>query len=158
MMANSSATTMTLKGKTKDSFPGGEDSSVTQSDYPWTDNGSTSQGTPDSSTSPDYPSPVGTKSSSSSFSVTSPNGTPPMTPAMPGMHSDSRGITAWTELSDHTATWDHHVALIVRMDVDRETLDLHANELKLTVLQVSCSHVCRHPMRQSKVFVENRSR
>lgn len=51
------------------------------------------------------------------------------------MHSDSRGITAWTELSDHTATWDRHVALTVRMDVDRETLDLNTSELKLTVLQ-----------------------
>jgi len=150
MKANSSATTTTLKGKTKDYFPDSEDSPITQSGYPWTGNGSTGRGTPDSSSSPDYPSPVGTKSSSSSFSVISPNGTPSLTPTMPGMHSDSRGITPWTELSDHTTTWDHHVALIVRMDVDRETLDLHASELKLTVLQVSCPQICRRTIRQPK--------
>jgi len=137
MKANSSTTTMTLKGKTKDYFPGGEGSSVTQSGYPWTGDGSTDRATPDSSSSPDYPSPVGTKSSSS-FSVISPGGTSSLTPTVPGMHSDSRGVTTWTELSDHTATWDHHITLIVRMDVDRETDNLHASELKLTVLQVLC--------------------
>jgi len=149
MKANSSTTTMTLKGKAKDYFPDSEDS-PTQPGYPWTGNGSTGRGTPDSSSLPDCPSPVGTKSSSSSFSVISPNVTPSLSPTMPGMHSDSRGTTDWTELSDHTATWNHPVALIVRMDVDRETLDLHASELKLTVLQVSCPHICRHTVRQSK--------
>jgi len=147
MKANSSSTTMTLKGKMKDYFPDSEDSPITQSDYPWTGDSTTGLGSPDSNSLQDYPSPVGTKSSSSSFSVTSPNGTPSLLPAMPGGHSDSRGITAWTELSDHTATWDHHVALVVRMDVDRETLDLHANELKLTILQVLCLHICRHTTR-----------
>jgi hypothetical protein len=149
MKANSSTATMTLKGKTKDYFPDNEDPPITQSGYPWTGESSTGRGTPDSSSSPDYPSPVGTKSSSSSFSVISPTGTASLTPAMPGMHSDGRGITAWTELSDHTATWDHHVALVIRMDVDRETLDLHASELKLTVLQVLCPHICRHTMHDS---------
>ena len=144
MKTNSSATTMTLKGKTKDYFPDSEDSPLTQSDYSWASNDSAGRGTPDSYSSPDFPSPVGTKSSSSSFSIISPNGTSPLTPAAPGVHSDGRGITSWTELSDHTATWDHHVALIVRMDVDRETLDLHASELKLAVLQVPCPHICRH--------------
>jgi hypothetical protein len=60
-----------------------------------------------------------------------------LTPSPPGVHSDGRGVTDWTELSDHTATWNRQVTLIVRLDVDRETLDLHASELKLTVLQVS---------------------
>ena len=128
---------MTLKGKAKDYFLDYEDA-PTQSGYPWTGDDAAGLGTTDSSSSPDDLSPVGTKSSSSSFSVISPNGTTYPTPVMPGMHSDSRGITAWTELSDHTATWDHHVTLVVRMDVDRETLDLHASELKLTVLQVLC--------------------
>ena len=144
MKANSSATTMTLKGKTKDYFPDTGDSSITQFGYPWTDNDTTGRGTPDSSNSPDYPSPVGTKSSSSSFSIISPSVTPSLTPAMPRMHSDGRGLTTWTELSDHTATWNHHLTLIVRMDVDRETLDLHANELKLTILQVLCPHPPSH--------------
>ncbi|KAF9647986.1 hypothetical protein BDM02DRAFT_3155936 [Thelephora ganbajun] len=60
---------MTLKGKTKDYFAGSGDSPITQSGYPWTDNGTTSQGTPDSGSSPDYPSLVGTKSSASPFSI-----------------------------------------------------------------------------------------
>ncbi|KAF9648238.1 hypothetical protein BDM02DRAFT_3115713 [Thelephora ganbajun] len=135
MKANSSTNTTTLKGKTKDYFPGSEDSPITQSGYPWTDNGTASRGTLDSSSPPDYPSIVSTKSSASSFSVISPSGSSSLTPATPGVHSDSRGITTWTELSDHTATWDRHVTLTVRMDVDRETLDLHTSELKLTVLQ-----------------------
>jgi hypothetical protein len=142
MKANSSTTTMTLKGKTKDYFPEGEDPSSTQSAHHWSRNGAAGRSTPDSGNSPDYSSLTGTKSSSSSFLI-SPNGT---TPATSGMLSDSRGITPWTELSDHTATWDHHVALIVRMDVDRETLDLHASELKLTVEQVSCPYTPSHDL------------
>lgn len=122
---------MTLKGKAKDYFPDNGDSPFTQSVYPWAGG----RDTPDSGSSPDYPSSAGTQSSSSSFLVVSPSGTPSSTSSTPGTHSDSRGITAWTELSDHTATWDHNLALIVRMDVDRETLDLHASELRLTVLQ-----------------------
>ena len=156
MKANSSTATMTLKGKTKDYFPDSEDPPITQSGYPWAGNGLTGRGTPDSISSPDYPSPVGTKSSSSSFSVIPPGGTSSLTPAMPGVHSDNRGITTWTELSDHTATWDHHVALIVRMDVDRETLDLHESELKLTVLQVSYFHTHCHAIQKTRKFVENR--
>ena len=151
--ANSSATTMTLKGKAKDSFPDSEDSSIAQSCYSWTGNGSIGRDTPDSSSSPDYLSPVGTKSSSSSFSVISPSGTLSLAPTIPGMHSDNRGITAWTELSDHTATWDHPVTLVVRMDVDRETLDLHASELKLTVLQVLFPHAHHHTTRQLKTYL-----
>lgn len=137
MKANSSSATMTLKGKSKDYFPGGEDSSITQSTYPWSANGTAGRDTPDSGNSQEYPSSAGTNSSlSSTFLFVSPSGTP----ATPGVHSDGRGMTPWTELSDHTATWDHHVALIIRMDVDRETLDLHPSELKLTVLQVLCPH------------------
>ena len=147
MKANSSATTMTLKGKTKDYFPDNEDSS-------WAGNDSLGRSTPDSYSSPDFPSPVGTKSSSSSFSAISSSGTSSLTLAAPGVHSDGRGITSWTELSDHAATWDHPVALIVRMDVDRETLDLHESELKLTVLQVSYPSICRHSMWCPKTFVE----
>ena len=158
MKANSSSTTMTLKGKTKDYFPDIADSPTIQSGYPWTGNGTTGWGTPDSSSSPDYPSPVGTKSSSSSSSVISPGGTSSLTPALPGIHSDSRGFTTWTELSDHTATWDHHVTLIVRMDVDRETFDLHESELKLTVLQVFYPHTRRHTIQKPETFVENRPR
>lgn len=143
MKANSS--TMTIRGKMKDYFPDSQDSSITELGYSWMGNSTTGRNTPDSSSSPDCPSPVGTKSSSSSFSVISPNGTPSLAQVMPGTHSDSRGVTPWTELSDHTATWDHHVTLVVRMDVDRETFDLHASELKLTVLQVLCpSHLPSH--------------
>ncbi|KAF9781097.1 N-terminal C2 in EEIG1 and EHBP1 proteins-domain-containing protein [Thelephora terrestris] len=135
MKANSSSATMTLKGKSKDYFLDGEDSPITQSAYPWSTNGAAGRDTPDPGNSHDHPSTAGTKSSSSSFLFASPSGTPSLTPATHGMHSDGRGMTPWTELSDHTATWDHHVALIIRMDVDRETLDLHSSELKLTVLQ-----------------------
>ena len=138
-MKTNSSTTMTLKGKTKDHFPDGSDIPVTQSAYPWTLNGATGRGIPDNDHSPDCPSPFSTKSSSSSFLV-SPSGTQSSALSSPEMYSDGRGITAWTELSDHTATWDHHLALVVRMDVDRETLDLHASELKLTLLQVSCHY------------------
>ena len=133
MKANSSATTMTLKGKMKDHFPDDGDPQ-----YAYPPNGTAGRGTSEDDHSPDYLSPVGTKSSSSSFLVGSPGATPTLTPSPPGMHSEGRGTTDWTELSDHTATWDHPVALVVRMDVDRETLDLHASELKLTVHQVSC--------------------
>jgi hypothetical protein len=136
MKANSSATTMTLKGKAKDYFPDNDVSSIVQSTYPWASNDVSNRGIPDPGSSSDYPSPTGTKSTSSSFSVASPSGMSSLTLAAPGAHSDSRGITSWTELSDHSATWDHHVTLFVRMDVERETLDLHASELKLTVLQV----------------------
>ena len=153
MKANSSTTTMTLKGKTKDYFPDSEDTPTTQPVYPWAGNDPTGRGIPDSSSSPDYTSLVGTKSSSSSFSVISPGGTSSLTPAMPGVHSDNRGITTWTELSDHTATWDHHVALVVRMDVDRETLDLHESELKLTVLQVSYLYAHRRMLQQPNFFI-----
>lgn len=125
---------MTLKGKTKDCFPDGEDPSITQCARPQTATGAPGMGTPDPSNSLDYPSSATTQLSSSSFLVISPSGTPALT-STPGMQSDSRGMTTWTELSDHTATWDHPLELVVRMDVDRETLDLHASELKLTVLQ-----------------------
>ena len=153
MKANSSTTTMTLKGKTKDYFPDSEDPPATQSGYPWSGNGTASWGTPDSGGSPDCPSPVGTKSSSSTFSVISPGGTSSFTSAVPGAHSDNRGITAWIELSDHTATWDHHVALTVRMDVDRETLDLHESELKLTVLQV-CALISIVTQRSNRRYLQ----
>lgn len=158
MKANSSSTTMTLKGKMRDYFPDGEDSSTTQLGYMWTGSGTTSPDTPDSSSSPDYPSPAGSKSSASSFPIISPGGTSALMQAMPGAHSDGRGITSWTELFDHTATWDHHVTLIVRMDVDRESLDLHESELKLTVLQVLYPHSRCHPMQHLSPFVENRPR
>lgn len=148
MKANSSTATMSLKGKTKDHLLDGGDLPITHPAYPWTPSNSTvSRGTPEDGHSPDYPPPIGTKSSSSSFLVASPSGTQSLTPSPPGTHSDSRGITNWAELSDHTATLDHHVALVVRMDIDRETLDMHASELKLTVLQVSCPYV---PVTQCK--------
>ena len=134
MKVNQSTATMSLKGKTRDRSMDAGDSLITHSPYPETPNGPT---TPDDDHSPDYSPPVGTKSSSSSFLVASPSATQSLTPSPPGAHSDGRGITSWTELSDHAATWDHHLALTVRMDVDRETLDLQASELKLTVLQVS---------------------
>ena len=159
MKASSSSATMTLKGKTKDCFLDGEDISM-QLTYPRITNDATGRGTMEFGNSLDCPSPTGIKSPSSSFLVASPNGTQFSTLGISGVHSDSRGITVWTELSDHTATWDHHVALIVRMDVDRETLDLHTSELKLTVLQVLCSvllddkeaqHTCREPSRVNNI-------
>lgn len=135
MKANPLSTTMIPKGKTKDYLLDDEEFGIIQSAYPRATNDTTGRGTVDSGNPLDCPSPAGTKPSSSSFLVASPNGTQPSTPGIYGVHSDSRGITHWKELSDHTATWDYHVALIVRMDVDRETLDLHTSELKLTVLQ-----------------------
>jgi hypothetical protein len=154
MKANSSTTTMTLKGKTKDFLDSG-DPSLAQSAYP--PNGVAGRGSSDDDHSPDYPSPVGTKSSSSSFLVASTGGTPSLTPSPSGAHSEGRGTTDWTELSDHTATWDHSVTLVVRMDVDRESLDLHASELKLIVHQVSCQYAPVIRCKNLRQFVENRS-
>ena len=57
------------------------------------------------------------------------------------------------------ATWDHHVALTLRMDVDRETLDLRESELKLAVLQV-CAPISTVTWRETEddFRIENRSR
>jgi len=157
MKANPLSTTMIPKGKTKDYLLDDEEFGIIQSAYPRVTNDTTGRGTVDSGNSLDFPSPAGTKPSSSSFSIASPNGTQSSTPGIHGVHSESRGITHWEELSDHTATWDHRVALIVRMDVDRETLDLHTSELKLTVLQVSCPQSF-WMMRKLTIFAENRPR
>lgn len=71
---------------------------------------------------------------SSLFSTTPPH---PTTSSMSVDHSysDGRGATEWAPLHEHTAKWQHTVAIIVRMDIDRETLTLQPNDLKLTVMQ-----------------------
>ena len=51
----------------------------------------------ESCSTPDYPSPVDATLLSSVFSVISPGGTLSLTSAVPGVHSDNRGITAWIE-------------------------------------------------------------
>ena len=168
LLSKMKANPSTTKNKTKDHFSDSGDTLFAQFAYPWTHNGTASRSAPDDDHSPDLPSPVGTKSSSSSFLVASPSGTQSLAPSSPGMHSDSRGITTWTELFEHAATWDHHLELIVRMDVDRETLGLHASELKLTVLQVSCiyatvtrceslRHFCRKSSRVSNTSPNTRA-
>lgn len=44
-------------------------------------------------------------------------------------------MTPFVALRDHKVTWEHTVDIVVRMDVDRDTLTLLPNELKLVVMQ-----------------------
>ena len=44
-------------------------------------------------------------------------------------------MTDWVPLKHYNAKWDHHVNIIVQMDVHRETGDLLPCELKLVAMQ-----------------------
>ena len=48
---------------------------------------------------------------------------------------EARGITSWAPLQSYNVRWDHRVAVVVQMDVHRETSDLLSSELKLVVMQ-----------------------
>lgn len=52
------------------------------------------------------------------------------------MHSDGDETTSLAELSGHIAAWGHRTVLTF-IGVDRETLELRADEQKLAVIQVA---------------------
>jgi hypothetical protein len=69
-------------------------------------------------------------SSAPSLILTPAHPAPIPTPARP------RGQTTYTPLKDHTATWDHPVSVVVRMDVERSSSALLlSSPLKLVVTQ-----------------------
>jgi hypothetical protein len=51
-------------------------------------------------------------------------------------YAAARGMTEYVKLKEHKVTWEHTVDVVVKMDVDRDSLDLLPNELKLVVMQV----------------------
>lgn len=50
-----------------------------------------------------------------------------------------RGMTPFLPLQDHKVAWEQTLNVIVQMDVQRDTMDLQPNELKLVVMQVGSS-------------------
>ncbi len=59
-------------------------------------------------------------------------------------YASSRGMTTFGQLKEHKVVWDHTVDVVVKMDVERDTLELLPNELKLEVMQVRfSSHMFR---------------
>ncbi|KAJ3731243.1 hypothetical protein DFJ43DRAFT_1080600 [Lentinula guzmanii] len=50
-------------------------------------------------------------------------------------YSNTRGMTPFYKLKDHAVVWDHHLDVVIKMDVDRETSELMPNEFKLVVMQ-----------------------
>lgn len=46
-----------------------------------------------------------------------------------------RGMTTFLPLQDHKVTWEQTLNVVVKMDVQRDTMDLLSNELKLVVMQ-----------------------
>ncbi|KZT26015.1 hypothetical protein NEOLEDRAFT_261250 [Neolentinus lepideus HHB14362 ss-1] len=51
------------------------------------------------------------------------------------VYSDARGMTEYLPLREHSVKWEHAVNVVVQMDVQRDTLNLLPNELKLVVRQ-----------------------
>lgn len=49
--------------------------------------------------------------------------------------SPSKGMTSYVKLREHSVEWEQPVSVVVRMDVERDTLDLLPNELKLVIMQ-----------------------
>ncbi|KIM82756.1 hypothetical protein PILCRDRAFT_820051 [Piloderma croceum F 1598] len=50
-------------------------------------------------------------------------------------YAQARGMTPYIKLQDHNVVWEHTLNVVVRMDVDRDTVDLLPNELKLVIMQ-----------------------
>ncbi|KAF4607805.1 hypothetical protein EYR40_000140 [Pleurotus pulmonarius] len=62
--------------------------------------------------------------------------TPSLTATTPvNGYASSRGITTFGQLKEHKVVWNHTVDVVVKMDVERDTLELLPNELKLEVMQ-----------------------
>lgn len=51
------------------------------------------------------------------------------------VYSDAKGMTEYLPLRGHSVKWEHTITVVVQMDVQRDTLDLLPNELKLVVKQ-----------------------
>ncbi|KAF5389296.1 hypothetical protein D9757_003399 [Collybiopsis confluens] len=56
------------------------------------------------------------------------------TPAI-SQYSNARGMTPFYKLKEHAVVWNHHLDVVIKMDVDRETSELSPNEFKLVVMQ-----------------------
>lgn len=87
-------------------------------------------------TSSDYLTSGFRKSSASSPEGSADSSPLNTTSSVEASYSDGRGITEWAPLHEHSSKWEHTVNVVVRMDVDRETLNLLHNEMKLTIMQV----------------------
>jgi hypothetical protein len=61
--------------------------------------------------------------------------TPSLSSTPPEAYSPARGRTEFIKLKDHSVTWEHIVDVVVKMDVERDTLDLLPNNAKLIVMQ-----------------------
>ncbi|KAF9461768.1 hypothetical protein BDZ94DRAFT_1370507 [Collybia nuda] len=57
----------------------------------------------------------------------------------PGSGTSARGQTPFLPLKDHGVTWDHTLDVLLRMDVERDTLDLLSSPLTLTVVQAGAT-------------------
>lgn len=64
-----------------------------------------------------------------------PSAAPTLRPGHLEKHDEARGMTQWAPLQSYTVKWEHDVAVVVQMDVHRETNDLLPCELKLVVMQ-----------------------
>ncbi|KAF8650914.1 hypothetical protein AX16_005039 [Volvariella volvacea WC 439] len=53
----------------------------------------------------------------------------------PDLMATPRGMTQFVPLKDHNVTWEHHLDIVVRLDIERDTHDLLPNELKLVIIQ-----------------------
>jgi hypothetical protein len=51
-------------------------------------------------------------------------------------YAHARGMTPYLKLQDHSVIWEYALNVVVQMDVNRDTMDLLPNELKLVVTQV----------------------
>lgn len=52
-----------------------------------------------------------------------------------GGYAHARGMTPFVKLQDHNIVWEYTLNTVVQMDVNRDTMDLLPNELKLVVMQ-----------------------
>ncbi|KIK69704.1 hypothetical protein GYMLUDRAFT_236194 [Collybiopsis luxurians FD-317 M1] len=68
---------------------------------------------------------------SSPSNISSPSAS---TPAV-GQYSTARGMTPFYKLKDHAVAWDHHLDVVIKMDIDRETSEILPNEFKLVIMQ-----------------------
>lgn len=79
-------------------------------------------------------------STASSGLSSSSTGTNTPSNPLPGSNTAARGQTAFLPLKDHNVTWDHTLDVLLRMDVERDTLNLLSSPLTLTVLQAGAGH------------------
>jgi hypothetical protein len=124
----------TVKGKGRELSPDPESLSVLEDHREG--HGIYVNGFRNNTTSSDYLTSGVHKSSASSSAGSADSSPLTSTSSAEASYSDGRGITEWVPLHEHSSKWEHTVNVVVKLDVDRETLDLLHNELKLTIMQV----------------------